>query len=92
MFIGSSNFTAGGLTGNYELNAGLYQPVISEMARSWFDRMWKMSEDTKQKFIELLESSKFGVPATPYDVYIKMIFEKYRDILAPDQGGTTIQR
>ena len=85
VFIGSSNFTAGGLTGNYELNAGLYQPVISEMARSWFDRMWKMSEDTKQKFIELLESSKFGVPATPYDVYIKMIFEKYRDILAPDK-------
>ena len=85
VFIGSSNFTAGGLTGNYELNAGLYQPVISEMARRWFDRMWEMSEDTKQKLIELLESSKFGVPATPYDVYIKMIFEKYRDILAPDK-------
>ena len=85
VFIGSSNFTAGGLTGNYELNAGLYQPGVSEKTSTWFDKMWEMSEDTKQKLIELLKSSKFGVPATPYNVYIKMIFEKYRDILAPDK-------
>lgn len=86
VLIGSSNFTSGGLTGNYELNAGLYQPGVSKTTRDWFDRMWDMSEDTKQKLIELLESSKFGVPATPYDVYIKMIFEKYRDMLATDKG------
>ena len=83
VFIGSSNFTSGGLTGNYELNAGLYQPGVSEKTDTWFDRMWEASEDTRQRLIELLESSKFGVPATPYDVYIKMIFEKYRDILRP---------
>ena len=83
VFIGSSNFTSGGLTGNYELNAGLYQPGVSEKTGTWFDRMWEASEDTRQRLIELLESSKFGVPATPYDVYIKMIFEKYRDILRP---------
>lgn len=86
--IGSSNFTSGGLTGNYELNAGLYQPVAVDVTRQWFERMWGMSEDTKQKFIELLESSKFGVPATPYDIYIKMIFEKYRDLLTPDDGDS----
>ena len=84
VFIGSSNMTAGGLVGNYELNAGLYQPGVSDTTRRWFERMWDMSEDAKQQLIQLLESSKFGVPANPYDVYIKMIFERYRDILAPD--------
>ena len=84
VFIGSSNLTAGGLTGNHELNAGLYQPGVVDDTRRWFDRMWGMSEDAKGDLVRLLESSKFGIPATPYDVYIKMIFEKYRDLLAPD--------
>ncbi|MCY4491733.1 MAG: helicase-related protein, partial [Thaumarchaeota archaeon] len=85
VFIGSSNFTSGGLIGNYELNAGLYQPGVSKTTREWFDRMWDVSEPTKEKLIELLESSKFGIPADPHDVYIKMIFERYRDQLAPDK-------
>ena len=89
-FIGSSNFTVGGLTGNYELNAGLYQPGVSEKTGAWFDKMWEMSGDTKRELVELLESSKFGVPATPYDVYIKMIFEKYRDMLTPDKEDPTV--
>lgn len=85
VFIGSSNFTSGGLTGNYELNAGLYQPGVSNATRIWFDRMWNMSTDAKEDLIKLLNQSKFGIPAKPYDVYIKMIFEKYRDILTPDK-------
>ena len=85
VFIGSSNLTRGGLTGNYELNAGLYQQAASETTRAWFDRMWAESKDAKQDMIDLLESSKFGVPASPYEVYIKMIFEKYHDMLAPDE-------
>ena len=85
VFIGSSNFTAGGLTGNYELNAGLYQPGVADTTRKWFERMWEMSKDEKSELIDLLESSKFGNPEIPYKVYIKMIFEKYRDILTPDK-------
>ena len=84
-FIGSSNFTAGGLYKNDELNAGLYQPGITGKTLVWFNKMWDKADDTKQDLIKLLESSKFGEPATPYDIYIKMIFEKYRDILAPDE-------
>lgn len=87
VFIGSSNFTKCGLTGNYELNAGLYSPATIQIVRDWFKRMWGVSEDKKQYLITLLESSKFGIPAPPYDVYIKMIFEKYRDILTPGEDG-----
>ncbi len=85
VFIGSSNLTSGGLTANDELNAGLYQPAVSEKTRAWFDRMWAGSKDAKQELIGQLESSKFGIPASPYDVYIKMIFERYRELLTPDE-------
>ena len=84
VFIGSSNFTNGGLTANNELNAGLYQQSASEKTRAWFERMWAESKDAKQDLIQQLESSKFGIPASPYDVYIKMIFERYRELLTSD--------
>ena len=82
VFIGSSNFTRGGMTGNYELNAGLYQPTVADMTRKWFERMWADSVDTKADLIKILECSKFGTPPPPYEVYIKMLFEKYRDLLS----------
>ena len=88
VFIGSSNFTAGGLTGNYELNAGLYQPGVAERTRAWFDRMWDDAEDTKQDLIDTLRQSKFGIPPEPFSVYMKMLFERFRPLLA-DMGTDT---
>ena len=81
VFIGSSNLTGGGMTGNYELNAGLYQPGVAGQTREWFDRMWDMAEDTKQQLIAVLKQSKFGLPAEPYEVYMKMLFERFRPML-----------
>ncbi len=81
VFIGSSNFTAGGMTGNYELNAGLYQPGVAEQTRAWFDRMWDDSQDTKQQLIDVLRQSKFGTPPEPYLIYMKMLFERFRPLL-----------
>ena len=81
VFIGSSNLTAGGMTGNYELNAGLYQPGVAEQTREWFDRMWKDAQDTKRQLIAVLTQSKFGQPAAPYEVYMKMLFERFRPLL-----------
>jgi len=81
VFIGSSNFTAGGMTGNYELNAGLYQPGVAEQTRAWFDRMWEDAQDTKRQLIDVLTQSKFGRPAEPFEVYMKMLFERFRPLL-----------
>ena len=87
VFIGSSNFTAGGMIGNYELNAGLYQPNVAEQTRVWFDKMWENAKDTKQDLINILIQSKFGVPPIPYEVYMKMLFERFRPFLEKSDGG-----
>ena len=93
-FIGSSNLTAGGMLGNYELNAGLYQPRMVADTRQWFNRMWAEATDAKDDLLRVLRQSKFGVPPSPHDVYMKMLFEKYRNILRhddrPRHGGARL--
>ena len=86
VFIGSSNLTAGGMVGNYELNAGLYQPGVAADTREWFDHMWGKASDAKDDLLRVLRQSKFGVPPSPHDVYMKMLFEKYRHLLRRDDS------
>ena len=81
VFIGSSNLTGAGLAGNYELNAGLYQPAVTAQTRKWFDRMWADASDAKEDLMRVLKQSKFGAPADPHDVYMKMLFEKFKQFL-----------
>lgn len=96
-FIGSSNFTGAGMAGNYELNAGMYQPHMLDHARDWFEKMWEMGKDTKQELINTLLQSKFGAPATPYEIYMKMLFERFKPMLAsedtePPSYGETLTK
>ena len=87
-FIGSSNFTAAGLVGNYELNASVYQQLPIEQTQKWFDRMWEMGTDTKQDLIKILTQSKFGIPPPPFEVYMKMLFELYKPLLVKNNLDT----
>jgi superfamily II DNA/RNA helicase len=76
--VGSSNFTGAGLENNIELNAILYQPSAQEKVQEWFERRWKEGEDAKTELIELLESSKFGLPLEPFTMYMKFLYEYYK--------------
>ena len=121
--VGSSNFTAPGLTTNKELNlthkarlerdevlddlqtppTSMDAPLSREQrydfeerqrlkstvgARAiaeldeWFERQWAASRDFKPDLIELLDASKFGAHEyTPYDIYLKALFEYFKDDL-----------
>ena len=134
--VGSSNFTAPGLTSNRELNVvhrvfsekdepfdveaaekigylreKLQYPTetildpsgadirpearlaiksevggraISDL-QEWFSRQWAASADFKDQLIELLNTSKFGqYEYTPYQVYLKALYEYLRDQLGPE--------
>jgi SNF2 family DNA or RNA helicase len=87
--VGSSNMTAAGLSANVELNAVLYQPSAQQLVRDWFERRWSRAEDSKEELIRLLEESKFGLPADPYTMYMKFLYEYYRprlEDLAREKG------
>lgn len=53
--------------------------AITDLTR-WFERHWSDSRDFKDDLIELLDASKFGEKEyTPYQVYLKALYEYFRD-------------
>ncbi len=59
--------------------------AISDLDR-WFAAQWEASRDFKAELIELLDASKFGQKEyTPYEVFVKAIFEYFRDDLDAEQ-------
>lgn len=82
VIVGSSNFTRAGLTRNSELNAVQKSAIIAKAYREWFDRFWEQAEDYKEKLIDLLRKSKHGdYPWEPYWIYIKALYEYFKDEL-----------
>ena len=64
--------------------------AINELS-AWYERQWEAARDFKDVLIDLLDASKFGRKAyTPYHVYMKAIFEYFRDDLdnAADDGAS----
>ena len=64
-----------------ELMSGVGAQAITELDR-WFRERWEESRDFKDELIELLDASKFGqMEYTPYQVYMKALFEYFKDDL-----------
>lgn len=70
-----------------ELMSSVGAQAIAELDR-WFRERWEESRDFKDELIELLDASKFGqVEYTPYQVYMKALFEYFKDDLATTDPG-----
>jgi ERCC4-related helicase len=102
--IGSSNFTANGLTGNTELNAlepdhriVTFQPQSEKQEVGhlyWFDQFWNdpKTEEWNGEFTELLGMSPVGDELfSPYETYIKTLYELYREELEEEDLDKTIK-
>ncbi len=51
----------------------------------WYEEQWQLALDYKDQLIELLENSKFGGREyTPYEIYMKALYEYFRDDLDSD--------
>jgi SNF2 family DNA or RNA helicase len=58
--------------------------AVSDLT-AWFERQWSGSIDFKDALIELLDASKFGTKEyTPYQVYLKALYEYFREELGTD--------
>ena len=56
----------------------------------WYERQWQDSRDFKPELIELLDASKFGRKEyTPYEVYMKALYEYFKDELDEEPQGPT---
>jgi superfamily II DNA or RNA helicase len=87
VIVGSSNFTAAGLTRNTELNSVSLESEAQYVRTNWFEKFWNEAEDFKAGLIKLLESSRFGSKEyTPYEVYIKSLFELQKEDIKAEGG------
>ncbi|MDD2666719.1 MAG: helicase-related protein [Methanocellales archaeon] len=78
--IGSSNFTAAGLTRYGELNTWQLRSQAEYTKREWFEKFWLESRDFKDELIGILESSRFGSKEyLPYEIYIKTLYELQKE-------------
>lgn len=80
IIVGSSNFTAAGLTRYGELNSASLKSQADYTRKEWFEKFWNESRDFKGELIELLENSRFGNKEyLPYEIYIKTLYELQKD-------------
>lgn len=57
---------------------------------AWYERQWAHAIDFKEKLIELLDASKFGSKEyTPYEVYMKALYEYFKDDLEREAPAST---
>jgi len=102
--IGSSNFTLNGLTHNAELNAledehriVTFKPLSEKQEVGhlyWFDSFWNdpETEEWNGKFTELLEHSPVGdILFSPFETYIKTLFEIYNEELIDEEYDESIK-
>jgi superfamily II DNA or RNA helicase len=58
--------------------------AIMDLSR-WYNEQWQRAIDYKAQLIELLENSKFGGREyTPYEIYMKALYEYFKDDLDSD--------
>ena len=86
-FVGSSNFTPAGLTRNSELSLSNMTESSVQSLRAWFETKWAVGVDYKTDLIETLQVSKFGTKAySPFEVFIKALYEYFKDRLLIDNN------
>lgn len=82
--VGSSNFTRAGLNRKAELNlVHKSETVANKLRRDWFEPFWNEAKEYKTALITALEESKFGKTLyTPFHVFIKVLYEYFRERLS----------
>ena len=90
--VGSSNFTLAGFTGNTELNVRVTGDAEMFELGTWFNELWDKSEDISDQLITALDRSWAVAKTPPYHVYLKALYELYREeiggelTIAPSQA------
>lgn len=83
--VGSSNFTLAGFIGNTELNVRVTGDAEMEELKRWFDALWADSVDVTEDIAVELDKSWALAQTPPYHVYLKALYELYKDqLLTPE--------
>jgi PLD-like domain/SNF2-related domain len=78
VITGSSNFTESGLQENLEFNVELKNRADYEFAISKFNELWSESVDVTKDYVATIELKSPFAQFTPYELYLKFLYEYFR--------------
>ena len=82
VITGSSNFTQSGLMDNLEFNVELKARTDHEFAKQKFESLWQDSVAVKDQYIQTItKRTWFSNTITPYQLYLKFLYEYFKDEL-----------
>ncbi|HQE92157.1 MAG TPA: helicase-related protein [Anaerolineae bacterium] len=79
--VGSSNFTLSGIAANTELNVKVLGDANHAALTHWFEDLWDEAQDFETHLMQELRQSWPLAQVTPYEVYLKTLYELVRDQL-----------
>jgi superfamily II DNA or RNA helicase len=88
-YLGSSNLTFSGLSGNGELNTEVTDTDAATKLATWFEERWndRASLDITGELIAVIEESwARETPLTPHEVYLKMAYHLAQEAIAGLSG------
>lgn len=86
VITGSSNLTEAGLQENLEFNVELKNRSDYEFALKKFNELWEKSVDVTEDYVSTIEVRSPYAQFTPYDLYLKFLYEYFRgELNLPDQ-------
>ncbi|WP_263840214.1 SNF2-related protein [Salinibacter sp.] len=89
VITGSSNFTESGLRGQREFNVELKDRADVEFALEKFEELWEQSVEVTEDFVETLRHDTWlNDEITPYDLYLKFLYEYFEEDINLDQRET----
>ena len=92
VITGSSNFTQPGLERNLEFNVELREPSDYEFASDKFEELWEQSEPISEDFVNTLTNKTWIKDnITPYELYLKFIYEFLYDKIWNDQKEMDVE-
>ena len=93
--VGSSNFTLAGFQDNTELNVLIQNDNDVDALARWFEELWDDSVEVTEACLQELNRSWPLAKTPPYHVYLKVLYELFRDELdqpaiEPPKRGTDL--
>lgn len=83
VITGSSNFTQSGLVDNLEFNVELKNCSDYEFAKQKFEELWNEAVDVSDCIVRTINEKTWLNPdITPYELYLKFLYEYFKDELS----------
>jgi superfamily II DNA/RNA helicase len=86
VITGSSNFSQSGLLDNLEFNVELKNRSDYDFALAKFNELWERSVEVTKIYIETIKKRSPYAEFTPYELYLKFLYEYFKGQLSlPDE-------